>query len=336
MLEGQSAAEAIYQFSNTSNWTPDVVVSHLGFGNGLFLSELFPDSTRIGLCEWWYQPFNSDVDFFPPHHVSRDHRYRLKIWNSQAALETYDCNSIVVPTKWQASQFPENLQKRLHVIHEGVDTNQLSKLKSGTKPSFSFLPNDPDIQVVTYVSRCFEEYRGFPQAISAISELQKRLPNLHVLMVGSDGAAYGRPRSDGMGWSEWSKKHVYLDHSRIHWLGSLQESEYHKVLSVSDVHLYLTVPFVLSWSLIEAMASGCTIVASSTAPVTEVLVHRDSALLVDFFDTSAIVTAVQELLSDSHLRLSISKAAMRRSLAYTVDRGLAAWNALLPSKLDCP
>ena len=155
-------------------------------------------------------------------------------------------------------------------------------------------------------------------------------------MVGSDGAAYGRPRSDGMGWSEWSKKHVYLDHSRIHWLGSLQESEYHKVLSISDVHLYLTVPFVLSWSLLEAMASGCTIVASSTAPVTEVLVHRDSALLVDFFDTSAIVTAVQELLSDSHLRLSISKAAMRRSLAYTVDRGLAAWNALLPSKLDCP
>ena len=133
------------------------------------------------------------------------------------------------------------------------------------------------------------------QAISAISELQKRLPNLHVLMVGSDGAAYGRPRSDGMGWSEWSKKHVYLDHSRIHWLGSLQESEYHKVLSISDVHLYLTVPFVLSWSLLEAMASGCTIVASSTAPVTEVLVHRDSALLVDFFDTSAIVTAVQEL-----------------------------------------
>lgn len=335
VLEGQAAAEAIFEFSSSTQWIPDVVISHLGFGNGLFLSDLFPDANRIGLCEWWYQPFNSDVDFLPPHAVSRDHRYQLKVWNSQAALEICDCDSIVVPTFWQASQFPPHLKERLHVVHEGIDTHYLSTLKSGETPTFPFLPDNPDIQILTYVSRCFEEYRGFPQVISAISELQKLRPNLHVLMVGSDGAAYGRPRSDGLGWSEWAKSSIPLDHTRIHWLGSLQESEYHKVLAISDVHLYFTVPFVLSWSLLEAMATGCAIVASSTGPVQEVLVDRQSALLVDFFDTTETVTALHELLSDVQLRSRLAQAAVSRSQDFSTEQGLTGWNALLTSKRDC-
>ena len=146
--------------------------------------------------------------------------------------------------------------------------------------------------MLTYVSRGFEEYRGFPQAMQTIATLQSRRSNLHVLIVGADEVAYGSGRPDQRSWGEWARTDLTLDPQRTHWMGSLQTPEYHAVLAWSDIHLYLTVPFVLSWSLIEAMAARCCIVGSSTPPVEELLQDGDSARLVDFFDVSAQVRAI--------------------------------------------
>ena len=159
------------------------------------------------------------------------------------------------------------------------------------------------MEVLTYVSRGFEEYRGFPQAMQAIALLQAQRPHLHVLIVGSDVVAYGGSRSDGRSWGAWAKEDIALDPHRTHWLGALQTEEYHDVLAFSDVHLYLTVPFVLSWSLLEAMAAGCALVCSATAPVEEVLEHNSSALLVDFFSPSAQAEALARLLDNPDLAL---------------------------------
>ena len=128
--------------------------------------------------------------------------------------------------------------------------------------------------------------------MKAIALLQAQRPNLHALIVGSDVVAYGGMRSDGRSWGAWAKEEIPLDPHRTHWLGALQTEDYHDVLAVSDVHLYLTVPFVLSWSLLEAMAAGCALVCSATAPVAEVLQHNRSALLVDFFSPQAQVEAI--------------------------------------------
>ena len=120
--------------------------------------------------------------------------------------------------------------------------------------------------------------------------------------MGSDVVAYGGTRSDGRSWGEWAKEEVALDPERTHWLGALQTEDYHDVLAISDVHLYLTVPFVLSWSLLEAMAAGCALVCSATPPVEEVLEHKSSALLVDFFSPHAQAEAINRLLDDPNLR----------------------------------
>ena len=192
----------------------------------------------------------------------------LRTWNAETLLECSTLDRIVTPTKWQRDQFPFFLRDHIDVIHEGIDAGiNVSSLKS--QPFYQSLVSltRGSNQIVTYVSRCFEEYRGFPQFIEIISLLQKSNPDVHVLIVGTDCTAYGNPRPDGLSWSDWARQRTDLDFSRIHFLGSLQTVEYHCVLAISTVHSYLTIPFILSWSFLEAMAFGCAIVASSTPPV---------------------------------------------------------------------
>jgi glycosyltransferase involved in cell wall biosynthesis len=331
VLEGQAAYRAALSLRE-QGWQPDWIINHVGFGNGLYLGDAFPEARRIGLFEWYYNPTQSDVDFLPPHAVTPDQQLRLRTWNAQTLLELAACDRAVVPTHWQRQQFPQPLRDRFQVIHEGVDTALLGSLRSANLPRPACLPDHPDLEVLTYVSRCFEEYRGFPQAIEAIARLQQRRPNLHVLVVGHDGTAYGQGRSDGRGWAEWARDTLPLDPARTHWLGSLQEEAYHQVLACSTVHLYLTVPFVLSWSLLEAMAAGCAIVASATPPVQEVLAHERSALLVDFFDVDAMVAAVLKLLGEPPLRQRLATRAQQRSKIYGCKRGLSSWAALLSAE----
>lgn len=331
VLEGQAAYRAAITLRD-QGWQPDWIINHVGFGNGLFLGDAFPEARRIGLVEWFYNASNSDVDFLPPRQVTPDQQLRLRTWNAQTLLELAACDKAVVPTHWQRQQFPQHLRERLEVIHEGVDTTLLGGLRSAHVPRPACLPDQADLEVLTYVSRCFEEYRGFPQAVETIARLQQRRPRLHVLLAGHDGIAYGQGRSDGRGWAEWARASLPLDPARTHWLGSLQEQAYHQLLACSSVHLYLTVPFVLSWSLLEAMAAGCAIVASATPPVQEVLEHGRSALLVDFFDVDAQVAAVETLLDHRGERQRLAAEARQQSLGYGFASGLQAWTGLmLPS-----
>ena len=297
VLEGQGVFRACQQL-RAEGWEPDLMITHVGFGNGLYLRDAFPKARKIGFFEWYYNSSNSDVDFLRPGDVERDQALRLRTWNAQTLMELADCAVGVVPTHFQFQQFPDHMTSKLVVAHEGVDVDALSKLRHKRPQRPSCLPEVPDLEVLTFVSRGFEEYRGFPQAMQAIAILQSRRPHLHVLIVGSDLVAYGSGRSDKRSWGEWARSDLPLDAERTHWMGPLQTADYHAVLAWSDVHLYLTVPFVLSWSLIEAMAARCCIVGSATPPVMEVLQDGHSARLVDFFDVSAQARAIEELLDD--------------------------------------
>lgn len=328
VLQGQAAYRALQPLID-QGWKPDWIITHVGFGNGLYLSDAFPEARRIGLFEWFYKATNSDVDFLKRGPVEPDRQLKLRTWNAHLLLELAACDHAITPTQWQRDQFPEPLRSRLEVIHEGIDWQLMSGLRSSPPPRPDCLPDDPDLEIVTYVSRGFEEYRGFPQAMQAIAALQRRRPKVHVLIVGHDGVAYGANRSDGRSWGEWAKAEVPLDPARTHWLGILQDAEYQQVLAHSTVHLYLTVPFVLSWSLLEAMAAGCALVASATAPVQEVLVDGDSALLVDFFDPIAQTEALERLLDSSELRQSLATKAQDKARDYAASAGLARWIRLL-------
>ena len=328
VLEGQAVFRACQQLRD-EGWIPDWILNHVGFGNGLYLSDAFPEAKRIGLFEWYYRSVGADVDFLGQAPVEPDRALRLRTWNAQSLLELADCDLGVVPTQWQLQQFPAHLSSKLQVIHEGIDVQALGALERGLDRRPDVLPNDSEIEVLTYVSRGFEEYRGFPQAMQAIALLQQRRPNLHALIVGADVVAYGAGRSDGRSWGDWAKQDLRLDPARTHWLGSLQTEDYQRVLACSDVHFYLTVPFVLSWSLLEAMAAGCCIVASDTPPVREVLTDGDTGVLVDFFSYEQQANAIEALLNSKDRRRTLSNAARQASAAYDCKEGLRAWMGLM-------
>lgn len=328
ILEGQAVFRACMALKQ-EGWYPDWIVNHVGFGNGLFFRDVFPDARRVGLFEWYYNSVGADVDFLRRGPVDADRALRLRTWNAETLLELADCDFGVVPTQWQLDQFPIHFRSRLRVIHEGIDVDHLSSLRFAPPPRLACLPTDPELEVLTYVSRGFEEYRGFPQAMQAIELLQARRPNLHVLIAGADVVAYGASREDGRTWGAWARDDLALDPGRTHWLGPLQTDAYHQVLALSTVHLYLTVPFVLSWSLLEAMAARCCLVASDTAPVREVLRDRVSARLVDFFDPSEQASTIEELLDQPSQRQSLAEAAHRASHSYASEQGSQAWCDLL-------
>ena len=326
VLEGQAAFRACQQLLH-EHWQPDVIVSHAGFGNGLYLADAFPAARRLVLAEWYYNAEGADVDFLHRGPIDHDRRLRLRTWNAHTLVELAGCDQVVTPTQWQRAQFPQALQPGIAVVHEGIDWHRLQGLRAAALPLPLPLQGQPE--VLTYVSRGFEEYRGFPQAMQAIAALQRRRPRLQVLIAGSDVVAYGAGRSDGRSWKAWAQSELPLDPGRTHWLGALQEPEYHALLACSDAHLYLTVPFVLSWSLLEAMAAGCSIVASATPPVQEVLTHGHSALLVDFFDVTAQVEALERLLDERPLARRLAARAIEAARAFDAQLGLAGWKTLL-------
>jgi glycosyltransferase involved in cell wall biosynthesis len=331
VLEGQAAARCALSLRD-QGFQPDVIVSHAGFGSGLYLKDVFPKARRIGLFEWYYTTDpGSDVHFLYGGQVPLDRAMRLRSWCAHSLLELAMCDQAVVPTEFQRSQFPEPWRSKLEVIHEGIDTNFLSSLRRDPPPRPACLPRDPAIEVVTHVARGFELYRGFPQAMAALALLQQRRPAAHVLIAGSDAVCYGGQATSpsGLSWGEWARLEAGLDPARTHWLGPIQSDAYHALLAHAQAHLYLTIPFVLSWSLLEAMASGCPIVASATAPVQEVITEGVEGLLCEFHDVEALASGLEACLSSQELGHRLGRAAQQRALSYDCNIGLAGWGRLL-------
>lgn len=334
VLEGQAAAREAIRIRD-SGFYPDVIVSHAGFGNGLYLKDVFPHARRIGFFEWYYTSGpGGDVHFLHALHgqeVPLDRAMRLRTWNAVTLLELAQCHELVTPTQFQRQQFPEPFRSKFHVIHEGIDAKHLQSLKRQPLPRPSCLPSDPSIRIVTHVARGFELYRGFPQAIAALAELQRSMQDVHVLIAGVDQICYGGPSQapTGESWGVWAKQSSGLDLQRTHWLGALGTDDYQALLAHSEAHLYLTIPFVLSWSLLEAMAIGSPLVASDTEPVREVLSDGNNALLAPFDQSERLAAALQDCLLDRGAARERVARAQAHSSQYDASHGLEGWTRLL-------
>jgi len=221
------------------------------------------------------------------------------------------------------------------VVHEGVDAQLMQP-----DPQARFtLPNGTVLRrgdpVITYVARNLEPYRGFHVFMRTLPEILQRNPQAQVVIVGGDEVSYGNKPKDTPNWREAMQKEVgeRIDASRVHFTGKLPYLQYRSLLQVSAVHVYLTYPFVLSWSMLEAMSCGCLLVASRTAPVEEVIEHGKNGLLVDFFDQAALVEQVSEALSQpnrfSEIRHQARQTVLQR---YTVELGLRGYEELLVGK----
>jgi len=230
------------------------------------------------------------------------------------------CDGALCPTQWQASQFPLSLQSQLSVVFDGIDTNLLQPLPDrGEGLQIGDLHIPADVPLVTYITRGFEPYRGWPQVAEGMALLLQRNPRVRVLLVGSDDVAYGSQRGDGKSWRTWAMEEFPMDPSRVHHLPALQYDDYRRVLQHSWVHVYWTIPFILSWSLMESLSTGCTVVASATPPVQEVIRSGQEGVLVDFFDPQALADQVDGLLADPLRRQQLAKQARKRILEQGYD-----------------
>ncbi|MBW8733596.1 MAG: glycosyltransferase family 4 protein [Asticcacaulis sp.] len=297
ILHGQQVARTCQQLAG-ERFIPDLVIAHPGWGESLFIKDVFPRAPLINYCEFYYQGHGADIGFDPEKPVGLDDLCRARARNAHLLLSLEACDRGWSPTEWQKSRHPTALQNKISTIFDGIDINTVKP-----DPAARFaLPDGRELtakdEVITYVARNLEPYRGFPTFIRALPRLLKERPKAQVVIVGGDGVSYGAPPTEGGTWREVMLKEVSLPKGRVHFMGQVPYAKYVSLLQISSAHVYLTYPFVLSWSFMEAMAAGCLIVASDTAPVREVLTPGENGYFTDFFDPDKVVASVVAALKD--------------------------------------
>jgi glycosyltransferase involved in cell wall biosynthesis len=320
-LHGQAAARAMLEMRK-GGFTPDVILAHPGWGETLYAKDVFPNARLVHYCEWYYNAEGADLGFDPEFPITFDDRARIRTWNALHTLNLTNCDAAVSPTHWQKSRHPEIFQPKITVQHEGIDNENLGPDPNAwvkTPSGVVLKAGDP---VITYVARNLEPYRGFHVFMRALEKIQKAHPTCHTLIVGGDGVSYGRRPTKAKTWREQMLAEVRLDPARTHFLGRLPYADYVRVLQVSAAHVYLTYPFVLSWSLLEAMACGAPIMASDTAPVREVLCDGENARLLGFADDVGLRGEVTNALEVPHSARMMGVKANRNAAAYGLNAGL--------------
>jgi len=313
ILHGQSVARILLQLKG-SNIHPDIIVGHSGWGETQFVKDIFQNTPLLTYFEFFYSACGADVGFDPEFPSNAELPFHLRVRNQLllSCLESTD--SGISPTWWQSSRFPESYRSKINTIHDGVDTDLLTPTD---RPSVDFgggLTFDKSVPLVTFVARNLEPYRGFHIFMRAVEKILSRHPKVHIVIVGGDGVSYGAKLPQGQTYKERSLREVSIDERRVHFVGRINYDVFRKMLQTSDAHVYLTYPFVLSWSLIEAMSSECFIIGSATAPVEEAIRHEHSGILVDFFDSEQIASAVVEAVNNPKLFAPMRKAARRAAI----------------------
>ena len=311
-------------------FVPDLVCCHPGWGEGLYLRDAWPKAKLLYYFEFYYHAAGADVGFDPPGEVPIDEACRVRTLNMVHLLSLEQADWGHTPTLWQASRFPDWARQRISVVHEGVDTNAIRRRKEAEfrLPDGRVLRQGDE--VVTFVARGLEPYRGFHVFMRSLPEILARRPQAQVVMVGSEDPHYGsKPRAGGS-WKELLLAELgdRVDRSRMHFTGKVPHAALLNLLSLSSAHVYLTYPSVLSWSMLEAMACECLVIGSATAPVQEVIEHGRNGLLVDFFSTEHLAETVVRALSDP-----AAMAPLRRAARETVVRRYDLHSVCLPRQL---
>lgn len=313
-IRGEAAFRKALEL-RSQGFTPDIIIAHPGWGESLFLKDVWPKA-RLGIyCEFFYHAHGADVGFdpeFPSPDPGEVCRLRLKNMNNLLHFERADAG--ISPTHWQASTFPEPFRKQITVVHDGIDTDAVAPNNQAELTLNSSIRLCCTDEVITFVNRNLEPYRGYHIFMRALPEILSRRPKARILIVGADDVSYGARPPEGTTWknifaAEVRGKISDADWSRVHFLGAIPYQHFIPLLQLSTVHIYLTYPFVLSWSLLEAMSIGCAIVASNTQPLREAIIHDNTGRLVDFFDIRGLADEICALLDNPAARRQLGEHA---------------------------
>jgi glycosyltransferase involved in cell wall biosynthesis len=291
---------------------PDIIIGHHGWGEMLNLGDVWPGVPRLGYYEFYYNVKGFDVNFDPEFQTPSDALSRVRAKNAVNLLALDDSGRGITPTHFQRSTYPDWGRGRIDVLPEGVNLDICCPAPDAARVAFRQGPLvvPPGGKLVTYVARDLEPYRGFHIMMRALPSLLRARPDVQVALVGSDGVSYGARLPDST-WREHMLQELgpSLDLDRVHFCGRMEYADYVRLLQRSDAHVYLTYPFVASWSLREALAIGCPLVASDTAPVQEFVSHGRTGLLTPFLDPAGLSLRIQEMLEDTALAARLRRAA---------------------------
>lgn len=332
VIRGTAAADAM-QALRDEGFAPDVVFAHPGWGEALFVRTVFPSARLLVYAEYFYGTAGGDVGFDPEFStVTPEGSQRLILKNTHLLHALNSCDAALAPTAFQRARHPDWAQDRISVIHEGIDTDLFKPDASAwVQLKSAGLTLRHGDEVITFVARQLEPYRGFHIFMRALPLIQKLRPNARVVLVGGDEVSYGAPAPGGESWRSVLLKEVgsRIDLTRVHFVGRVPHQRLTQLMQVSAVHVYLTYPFVLSWSLLEAMSIGCLIVASDTAPVREVITDGENGLLTDFFDPGQLAEQVAYAL-ENRTHLAHLREAARASIQERYDLA----SICLPKQLE--
>lgn len=309
---GQESARLALKLKS-QGLSPDIICSHPGWGDTLYFQDVFPDAKFLSYFEFYYRSRGSDVGFDAEYSkVDLDDMARVRTKNALNLLTLEMADWGVCPTRWQHHQFPEHFKSRISIIHDGIDTDIVKpNPEAHITLARDKLKLTRDDEVITYVARNLEPYRGFHIFMRALPQLLKERPNARVLLIGGDEVSYGKALPEGQTYRETFLKELgdQIDMSRVHFLGRLPYDQFVNVLQISSAHVYLTYPFVLSWSMLEAMSVGCQIIGSKTPPVEELIEHEKTGLLFDFFSPEELVRTLCDALDNKERARELSKNA---------------------------
>ena len=331
VVRGVACAQVMEQLRG-QGFTPDTIVAHPGWGESLFCKDVWPDSRLLMFGEFFYSTSGADYHFDPEFSSdSVTARARLRLKNTVHLHALHAADGGYTPTQWQLSQLPALYRQRFEVIFDGIDTRAVAPEPGAQvllqRDNIRVTPGD---EIITFVNRNLEPYRGFHVFMRALPEILRQRPRARCLIIGRDDVSYGAKPASGGNWRQvmLSEVGAQLPMDRVHFLGGLPYQDYLRVIQVSRCHVYLTYPFVLSWSCLEAMSAGCVVVGSRTAPVQEVIEDGRNGLLVDFFDATALAHQVVAVLAKP-----ASFAPLGRRARQTVIERYDLQSICLPAQL---
>ena len=341
VLRGEACAQAMAALA-AQGFVPDLVVANPGWGEALYVNDLFPRAKLVCLMEFFHGGEGSDFGFDPEFGLpTLDDRIRLRMRNLALSEALLAMDRGVAPTRWQASRLPPAYADRVEVIFDGIDTD---RLRPDPTARFRWPASGLDLAhgdpVVSFVNRNLEPYRGYHQFMRALPAILRRQPRAQVVLVGADGVSYGAAAPQGQTWKQRFLDEVRheLDLSRVHFVGQIPYSDLIRLLQVSAAHVYLTYPFVLSWSCLEAMSVGAHVIGSRTAPVQDFITDGVNGTLVDFFDPAGLADAVCRQLAAPGADAALRAAARRTAVEHCDLRQvcLPHWRRLLGEVMGRP
>jgi glycosyltransferase involved in cell wall biosynthesis len=292
---------------------PDLIVGHSGFGSTLFLRDLYPKTPIINLFEYYYRPrhpesdmgFRQDLGWNLPEIFFMRARAR----NAMILLDLENCSLGYCPTAFQRSTFPEKYHPKIDVIFDGVERSVYHGYNESLRPpvasrttrNIAGVDVPASTRVITYVSRGFESMRCFDLFMRTAKLIYQQYPDVLFFVVGADRVAYGGDETflpQGTTFKQWTLASDNYDLTRFHFLGTILPQQLAVLLASTDLHIYLTVPFVLSWSMMDAMSCGAVVLGSDTAPVKEMIRDGENGLLANLFDSEALAEKALRVLQN--------------------------------------